>query len=245
MKSIAKPLRTSTITKAEAAYAFVTGPRPSAAALLGRPGIGKTTAAEWLSKNYHHCRLVTATKGHSTYRRALAAIGHALDIGGCYGPAANVREVLEWSLPEKAYCGYCLIIDEAQRLDLDVLVEIVDFPERFGLPVILFGNPDLLKRTNATQSAFAQIDSRIAMKVLLTNPLRDDYRLLLADYDVMDPDAREAGERYGDKTSIRELVALLGAAKQHAGKGPVQLDHMRLAARQLRGGQQALGLLAP
>ena len=170
---------------------------------------------------------------------------------GAFGYATNHehtdalwRNIEDW-FPAAARAGDFLIVDEAQRLDLNILVEIVDFPARFGLPVIIAGNPELLKRTRSHGAAFDQIASRCAKRVMLRKPLADDILSIAVDFDVYGEDAREAAISYGLRTSIRELAMMLATARGLAERGPVRLPEIRSAAVFHKGGTDALALLKP
>ena len=147
--------------------------------------------------------------------------------------------------PSEGSRGAFLIVDEAQRLDLNILVEVVDFPARFGLPVVIAGNPELLKRTRSHGGAFDQIASRCAKRVVLRRPLADDLLSIAVDFDVYGEDAREAAISYGLQTSIRELVFMLTTARGLADRGPVRVAELRQAAVFHKGGSDALALLKP
>lgn len=218
----------------------------SAAAIMGPPGIGKTFALKNIASREHNVAMVTAPRSQATAKATLRLVADALNIFTREDSQDIIWRTLQANLPVSAATGQTLIIDEAQCLDLNVLVEIVDFPERFGLPVIIAGNPDLLKRTRVQTGPFAQIASRCGMKAFLPPPLTEDFISIMVDFDVYGEDAREAGVNYGRNTSIRQLVELLKAAKVFAERGPVRLEEMQRATAYLAiGGSKALALLSP
>jgi DNA transposition AAA+ family ATPase len=215
-----------------------------AAAIMGPPGIGKTFALQNIANRESNIIMVTASSAQATEKATWRLVASALNIFTREDSADIIWRTLEDNIPVNAAIGQALMIDEAQRLDLKVLVEIVDFPARFGLPVIIAGNPDLLKRTRVQTGAFAQIASRCAKKAILTRPLTEDFVSIMVDFDVYGEDAREAGVNYGLHTSIRELVQMLEAAKGFAERGPVRVEEMQRATAYVHGGSKALSLLS-
>ena len=110
--------------------------------------------------------------------------------------------------------------------------------------MVIAGNPELLRRTRVKSGAFDQISSRCAKQVTLRKPLPDDLNILAADFDVTGKEARDAAIAYGLNTSIRELVTLLEAARGVAGRAPVHLSELRMAAKFSKG-DRGLSLLKP
>jgi DNA transposition AAA+ family ATPase len=140
-----------------------------AAAIIGRPGIGKTVALE---------RIAAIARGGATYVRISATQGtgkaafrllaDAFDVARAGRESTDslwrgledyFASALSWNTDE------CLLVDEAQQLDLNVLKELVDLPSRFGFPVIVCGNADLLKRSRVDRGAYEQIASRCAKRL--------------------------------------------------------------------------------
>ena len=216
-----------------------------AAAVVGPPGIGKTRTLRHIAEKEPRAIYLTISRSQATTLAAMRLIADACGIWCGQDSADRVFRALENALPNMAALGDFLILDEAQRLDLNSLVEIVDFPGMFGLPVIIAGNGELLKRSRVQAAAFAQIASRCAKQVHLKQPLKDDFESLMIDFDVYGQVARDAGVNYGLATSIRELVQMLEVAKNLAGQAPVGVPEMQRAAIYVRGGNHALKLMLP
>ena len=214
--------------------------------ISGPPGIGKTFALQHIAERDRNAVYWSVPQARTTLKSALKAILDAFGYN-IYRREHTDRlwDILEDMLPGEARLGYYLIVDEAQRLDLNILVEIVDFPARFGLPVIIAGNSELLKRTRSHGAAFDQIASRCAKNVILRRPLAEDILSIAVDFDVYGEDAREAAIAYGLRTSIRELVFMLKTARGLAERGPVRLPEIKSAAVFHKGGTDALALLKP
>ena len=161
-----------------------------------------------------------------------------------YGKSASgIWEVLESQFSHPAN-DYILIFDEAQNLPLSILKEMVDLPSRFTIPVVICGNGELLKRRRVSSAAFDQIESRIAKRVILSAPTREDFEMIAVDFDAFGKDAHAACVAYGCNTSMRDLVAMLEAARRYAGEGPLRLQEIRQAVVLNKGGTHALKLLS-
>ena len=221
--------------------------RKHAVAIIGPPGIGKTIALQHLAGR-DRCAVylrVSATQG--TGKAAFRLLADA------FGVARGGRESADsiWSGLEDYFAhagswdnGEHLFVDEAQQLDLNVLIELVDLPSRFGFPVVVCGNADLLKRSRVDRGAYEQIASRCAKRVVLKSPLDEDLVAIAIDFDVYGADARAAAVAYGQNTSIRELVQLLEDARAFVGSGPLRLAELRQTAANTKGGALALKLFS-
>ena len=156
--------------------------------------------------------------------------------------ASGIWEVLESNFAHPLN-DYVLIFDEAQNLPLSILKEMADLPSRFEIPVIICGNGELLKRRRASNAAFDQVESRIAKRAILSAPTREDFKMIAVDFDAFGKDAHAACVAYGCNTSMRDLVAMLEAARGYAGQGPLRLQEIRHAVV-LKNGAHALKLLS-
>ncbi len=210
--------------------------------ITGIPGIGKTTALEEIARLNPKATLIRVGATQNTPRAALSLIADAVHCY-TYGKSANgIWEVLESNFAHPM-SDYVLILDEAQNLPLSILKEMVSLPERFQIPVIVCGNGELLKRRRVSSAAFDQIESRIAKRVILVAPTREDFEMIAVDFDAFGNDAHAACVAYGCNTSMRDLVAMLEAARGYAGHGPLRLQEIRHAVV-LKNGAHALKLLS-
>ncbi len=205
-----------------------------AGALIGSAGIGKSYACQWIAQNDRNVVYCSAANARTLSFKAatkalLAGFGHAVN----FEHTDRLWDFVEDYAADLARdCGM-LIFDEAHRLPLNFLLDVVDFPERYALPVMIVGNPALLMRTRINAGAMDQIASRCARTIALRQPVRDDFVAIAAEYDVIGQDAREAAARYGAASSIRDLVAMLQAARGFADRAPVRLAELRQAAAYL------------
>ncbi|MGA8169419.1 MAG: ATP-binding protein [Methylocystis sp.] len=212
-----------------------------ASLITGIPGIGKTTALEEIARLNPQATMIRAAATQNTPRAALNLIADALRIHA-YGKAASVI----WDTLESYFSdprmNYILVLDEAQNLPLAILKEMVDLPQRYEIPVVICGNGELLRRRRAS-AAFDQIESRIAKRAILSAPTREDFEMIAVDFDAFGKDAHAACVAYGCNTSMRDLVAMLEAARGYAGQGPLRLQEIKHAVC-LKNGAHALKLLS-
>jgi DNA transposition AAA+ family ATPase len=213
-----------------------------ASLITGVPGIGKTTALEEIARLNPQATLIRVAAPQSTPRAALSLIADALRAYTYGKSASGIWEVLESHFSHPAN-DYLLIFDEAQNLPLSILKEMVDLPSRFQIPVVICGNGELLKRRRVSSAAFEQIESRIAKRAILSAPTREDFEMIAVDFDAFGKDAHAACVAYGCNTSMRDLVAMLEAARRYAGEGPLRLQEIKHAVV-LKNGVNALKLLS-
>ena len=221
-------VETSIYREIDAAVAYARQAR-RAVAISGPPGIGKSHALTRIAEREQSVAYWSVPNARSSLKAATSAIINAFGHYPDHEHTARLWEQLTRILQGTADSDAILVIDEAQRLSLDILVDIVDFPERYAFPVVIAGNEDLLRRTRVKIGAFDQIASRCTKRVTLRKPLAEDLNILAADFDVPKED-RAAAIAYGFNTSIRELVALLETARGLAGRAPVRLQQLKEAA---------------
>ena len=217
-----------------------------AAAIIGPPGIGKTVGLQHYAKSNPAGTYIRVSAAQGTARAAFRLLADAFSVARMGRQSADLlwrglKERFESARYWKT--GEYLLVDVAQQLDLSVLKELVDLPARFEFPVVVCGNADLLKRTQAERGAYEQISSRRAKRLVLTKPLDSDFLAIAMDFDVCAADVRAAAVSYGKNTSIRELVQLLEDARAFVGKGPLTLAALRQTAVNTKGGSHALKLL--
>ena len=200
-----------------------------AVAVIGQPGLGKTHALTWIAEREPAAIYWSVPTARSSLKAVIKALLDAFGYPSEHEHSDRLWQQLEFVVEGFAAGEAFLIIDEAQRLPLDILVEIVDFPERYGLPVVVAGNPELLRRTQVKSGAFDQILSRCAIQLALHKPSDSDLILLAADFDVLGADARAAAVAFGSKTSIWELVVVLETSRAFACRGPVGVQELKKA----------------
>ncbi|HEY8163868.1 MAG TPA: ATP-binding protein [Methylocystis sp.] len=202
--------------------------RREAAAVFGAPGVGKTTAMTDIAAKNPNVVLVHVGSTRCSPRSVAAMIADAMRIWVEHRSAWQIMDIIESNLrhPE---CNDVFMFDEAQNIPVGFLKDILDWPKRFGAPVLICGNEHILKRTRASGAEFDQVDSRISKRIRLGAPTREDFETIAIDFDVFGTDARNACAAYGGNTSIRALVSMLETARTFAEGGKLGLDEIRKA----------------
>jgi DNA transposition AAA+ family ATPase len=217
-------------------YARVTA---QAVSISGPPGIGKTFALEALAQKIPSARYIHFAKALGSASPALRLICDHLDIGGGQQHCGTMWRSLETYFEQRlryrddflAPDAPALFLDEAQCLNLDLLKDILDLPQRYKIAIVVCGNRTLLKRTRAVDAAFEQIESRVARRLELATPEDEDFESIAVDFDVSGKAAYRACVAFGRTTnSIRELVRLLNDTRLQVGDGPLTIDEIKAAA---------------
>lgn len=203
--------------------------RREAAAVFGAPGVGKTTALTHLATENPRALLIHVGSTRTSPRAVVSMIADAMCLYVAGRSAWQIGEIIESHLGHPAAQDEIFMFDEAQNIPQGFLKDIVDWPQRFGVPVLICGNEHILKRTKAASAAFDQIDSRIGKRIRLGAPTREDFETIAIDFDVFGTDARNACASYGANTSIRALVSMLETARTFADGGKLGLDEIRRA----------------
>lgn len=235
--------RTSVYEGVESIVNGVSLGSPQAGSVVGAAAIGKTTAAMDMARTNHLLVYMHVFPSQGTTKAALSMIAAALNVHSRYDSADKIWTALEEHFSWFAETGRILFFDEAQNLDLAILKEIVDFPYRFGLPVVVCGNEALLKRSRGAAAGLDQISTRLVRRVRLERPGADDFQTIAIDHDVYGVDAHKACIAYGLNTSMRELNAVLETARVYAASGPLRLEEIKQAVVQIYNDTSALKLL--
>ncbi|WP_424361813.1 AAA family ATPase [Methylocystis parvus] len=220
--------RTTALVSVEQCFNYALE-RCEAAAVFGTPGVGKTTAMTHLAERSPTATLIHVGSTRCTPRAIASMIADAMRLWVEHRSAWQITEIIEAHLMHPSTRDEILMFDEAQNIPLGFLKDIVDWPQRFGVPVLICGNEHLLKRTKASGAAFDQIDSRIGKRIHLSRPTREDFETIAIDFDVFGVDARNACAAYGAKNSIRDLISLLQTARDFAEGRKLGLEEIRKA----------------
>jgi hypothetical protein len=207
--------------------------------VTGPAGIGKTTALAELARSNDRAAFVSITPGHKSMRQMLAMICDAFGSQVDRYQIHDLADVLDYRLPIAAENGRFLIVDEVQLLGGQELLQLVKYSELFLLPVVLAGNEYALKKTRANAAAFDQVESRIGRFVRFKGVTEGDLAAFCAEHNVEGPDAHKLVIRFGSTRFLREVMKLLGEARQFAGAtGSIRHAHLVDALKNLYGPAQ-------
>lgn len=202
------------------------------AAIVGRPGVGKTFALTSYAKaaregRYHDypavLMTVTAVTGNALrdlFRDVARSLSMSVD-----GSIANMqRQMMEYDLS-----GRALIVDEAQNLKLQAFRELLHLHDFTGISIIFCGNHEVLKRVNTDKGAFAQIERRVRILVEINSILDEDADRLANAFGVEGMDAYKMLRSIGRVDHTDGVVSVLKIAQRFANSKTIKTDHIRRA----------------
>ncbi len=157
-------------------------------AALG-PGLGKTMTARHYQAcfpNVFLCTMTPSTAGVNNMQiEVLEAMGEREPAGTPQKLTRRIRERV------RNMRNPLLILDEAQHLSEKALEEIRSWNDSEGLGIALFGNESVLQRLEGgnRRAAFAQLFSRVSLRVVRSHPLRADIDALAHAWKIFDDQA--------------------------------------------------------
>lgn len=200
------------------------------------PGCCKTMTARHFADCGNNVFLATMTPSTSgvnnMQQEVLAALGEPDAVGTPQKLSRRIRDKV------KDLQSPLIIIDEAQHLSEKAIDEIRSWYDAVGVGIALFGNIGVMQRLEGgnRKAAFAQLFSRIGMRIVRSAPLQADADALAAAWQVSG-DAEIAQIRkvvmlpggMRGATMMLELAYMLAASQQDA----LKVDHLQDAWAQL------------
>lgn len=221
--------------------------------VISRPGMGKTTALRHFERKLGavYCMVKAQHKdtagmylmlleAYGLYRRGKTARDDANQI--YHDLTRSEFDGDGWQVvPHKRP----LLVDEYQTLEATALRELLNIVEECRIPLVLCGNGErLAKERKADRAALEQVWNRVRPTYRIDAPDADDCRNIAIEFDVeFDHATYAALAAYGDSTSVRDLVCLLGEARAVAEVGVITLHHIETAVLTIYGTHAALKLL--
>jgi DNA transposition AAA+ family ATPase len=200
------------------------------------PGCCKTMTARHFAdcgNNVFYCAMTPSTAGVANMQQeVLAALGEPDAIGTPQKLSRRIRDRV------KDLQSPLIIIDEAQHLSEKAIDEIRSWYDAVGVGVALFGNLGVMQRLEggSRKAAFAQLFSRIGMRIVRPSPLQADADALAAAWQVSGDDEvaqiRKVVMLPGGMrgaTMMLELAYMLAASQQDM----LKLEHLQDAWAQL------------
>ncbi len=217
---------------------------PDLSVIVGDPGVGKTTTGQHYASQHANVWMLTA-EPCCTVPRALLE-----DLGEAVGATANRNSgwLLSKAIVRKlTRSGGLILVDEAQHLSSQSLDQLRTIHDLSRVGVVLMGNPAIYGKLEggAQRKQFAQLYSRVGMRLSRPRATRGDVDALLDAWELADKPARElchAVARSGG--ALRTMTKVLRQAHLRAdGEGEALCDrHVLAAAQQLGVGPQGAGL---
>ena len=149
---------------------------PDIAVVTGGAGVGKTTGCQEYRRTHVNCWIVTGRPSRASVHSVLEAVCEVLGINE---PSVSRRTGA--IVKKLTGSGGLLIIDEAQHLTSAALDELRSVHDLAGIGLALVGNEDVYARLDGggRKAQFAQLFSRVGMRIARARPLAGDVDALL------------------------------------------------------------------
>lgn len=199
-------------------------------------GLGKTTTARHFAACYSHVFIATLTPSTSGVPYMLIEVMGALGEPDAVGTPQKLSRRLCDRV--KDLSNPLLIIDEAQHATEKTIEEIRSWHDRTGLGIALFGNESVQQRFEggSRKAAFAQLYSRVSLKLVRSIPLAADADALSTAWGIDDEKLRQFVRKIAmvpgglrGATMAIELGSMIASSE---GVG-LKVDHLRDAWAQL------------
>lgn len=200
------------------------------------PGTGKTTTAKQFAACYTNVFVATMTPStagvNNMQQEVLAALGEPNAVGTPQKLSQQIRaKVRDLKNP-------LIVIDEAQHLSEKAIEEIRSWHDAVGVGIALLGNIGVMQRLEGgnRRAAFAQLYSRIAMRLIRATPLVADADALADAWGVFGDAERAHIRRVAvmpgglrGATMMLELASMIASSE----RSELALDHLQDAWAQL------------
>ncbi len=215
---------------------------PTIAIIFGGAGVSKTTTAlryinDRRSTEKGRVYYVTAARWIRSPTAILQEIATEID---AYSAALNAyrNDSLARGILRKLAPGDLLIIDEAQHLDADALDGVRYFHDEGRIGIAYLGNLEVWSRISGKgrRAAFAQLHSRVGMRLPIPQPLEGDADAVLEAWGIVGRNERRYAQQIASLPGgLRTLAQVLRQARIVARgmKRPVDQNIMRAAADSL------------
>jgi len=211
---------------------------PAPSLITGKPGTGKTTALLKLASEDERIIYMQASEGRHNLNGMLKTLLAAMNVPHERRHASDLEELVMFYLDAdyawRERASYIIFVDEYQSYDLRATRELMRVCEAARVPLILAGNNEKLKASQAEKTAIDQINSRIGMMVEIDKPTVKDCLSIGVGYNVEGKESYDCLAEYGQRYSLRELVRVLNLCKNMTGGvGSIKLHLIDEAIRSL------------
>ena len=202
---------------------------------VGGPGTGKPPAAKEYAQRAStvwHVEILRSTKTTMALSHLILEVMRDFT-----GPTGTAR-LSAYVMGKFRDTGGLLILDDAQNLDIDQIEEVRGWFDRTNVGVAFIGNPKVVSRMEGGSRAadFAQLYSRIGMRMIRALPLKDDIEALATAWQVQDEQVAATLHKIGSKpgglrscTYVMELAMMLARADN----SELTVQHVHTAWTQL------------
>lgn len=204
--------------------------------IVGGAGIGKTSALKHHQATHPNVWLATMDETTGSVNGMLREIVETM------GLSERSNSEFARALRRKMTgTNGLLIVDEAQHLAPQALNQLRSLHDRAGVGVVVAGNEEIYGRIDGGKSRYAQLASRVGMRMSQPKPQAQDVCLLIKAWGVTDPAEvkylKAVGNKPGALRTLDKLMKLASMLALGAGE-PLALKHMRAAYEQRQCGDQ-------
>ena len=215
---------------------------PDFVVISGGAGIGKTTSIQHYRRTAPSVWVIT---GEPTLRSAwmlLDYIAEAMDMTGGRSTQKQSRTLVR----RLQGSGGLIIVDEAQHLSTQALDQLRTLHDLAGIGVAVVGNETVYSRIQggARTAEFAQLHSRVGMRLARAKPTRADIEAMIDAWKVEGERERKlltAIARKPGALRIMTKVVLLAHRNAAAEGRSLQAEHIDAAFTRLAGEQLSAG----
>lgn len=205
---------------------------PEMVVITGAPGVGKTSSARAYAQRNTNVWLITAEPTMSTPRAVLEELAEAIGV-----PARGLStQQLSRSLTKRMAGSQGLIlVDEAQHLTSQTLDQLRMFYDLADIGIGLMGNEAVHARLEggARAAQFAQLFSRVGMRLARPRALKGDIEALLDAWDISGDQERAllvtAAKRPGALRNVTKVLRMAHLLAGADGAEAVAAPHVTMA----------------
>jgi DNA transposition AAA+ family ATPase len=202
---------------------------PTIAVVYGNPGLGKTTNIARYQRANLNVWVVTSTPSKSGLQATLQQVAGAVNLRGL--PTAPHQLSFDIITRLRGTHGL-LIVDEAQHLSVQAFDELRSIFDASGVGLCFCGNEEVYSKVTgrANRAYFAQLASRIGMRLQLRAPTDADVDAFLAPWQITGGAeieyARHVAAGAGGLRSLYHCLRQAAVAANELGK-PIDVKLMR------------------
>lgn len=206
---------------------------PEISVIAGGAGIGKTTAIRQYQATHPNVWVATMSPASASVNAMMKEVCDV--IGITEKSATELVRAIGRRVEGK---GGLLIIDEAQHLSTAALEQLRSFYDIYDVGIALVGNETVYSRLDGAgaKGGFAQLFSRVGMRITQIRPKPQDMCALIAAWEVTDRDEIKTLKAIASKpgalramTKCLQLASMLAAGSDE----PRAIKHIKAAYSRL------------
>ena len=201
---------------------------PEMVVVAAGPGVGKTTTARNYRDTHPNTFMITASPALTKARHVLEALAEVL--GLTETTPRRIARAIETRLKDT---GALLIVDEAQFLAAGGVEQLRSLYDQANVGVAMMGNEEVWSKIDGggRKALFAQVHSRVGVKVRLARPATGDIDAILDAVGVVDTAQRALLHQIANKPgALRGLEKVLRIARMVANGAGVEMTREHIMA---------------